>query len=113
MTDEEWMLDGVLRLAPWLDISVLRDAARTSFREYLKSNSGRLDPEFVEDTLAFCDGKRALAPRSAEAEQRIVILCTRLFPECADDDLFGDAADRIYNRLMEERDWSRYNRGRE
>jgi len=116
MTDEEWMQDRVsLRLAPWLDIPVLRGALREFFTECVATwrVERRYSKMFIDDVQEYVDGVRALIPKTEITKRHVGVLCMRLFPECVDDNLFGDAVDLISNRIMQLEPWSTLSRGRE
>jgi hypothetical protein len=107
----------VMRVAPWLDMPLLRTHLKTILQTQLNGNSGFMEGfvgTYREDMQSFCDGDRARIPRCGAAVRFVREQVLRLFPTTASDSIGGvDPGNLICTHIMQVGTWRGYDRGNE
>jgi len=104
-----------LRVAPWLDLALLREELKRRLRNGLEANGSmhHFLPEFRGDVLEFCEGERGKMPNCSETRYMIGSAVSGLFPISDNDTNRATAIEHISSRLLQRTAWTQFNRGGE
>ena len=114
ITDTEFQnRRDVMRVAPWLDMSLLRTELQVSLQTQLGSGGIAVGyvASFKEDMQAFCDGERERVPRCGSVTTFVHREILRLFPAARNDSTLGDAFSLVCSHIMQIGTWRSYERG--
>ena len=112
ITDAEFQnRRDVMRMAPWLDMPLLRKELLASLQSQLDNPYGFME-EFAsgyrKDIQAFCREERSRIPHSASARLFITNEIKRIFPATATDAGLTDAVYLICSHIMQLSPWQHY-----
>jgi len=106
----------VMRLAPWLDMPLLRTRLRDVLRAQLEDNHhgflGGYVKAYRDDMKSFCDGERDRIPRCSSAVEFLQTKIPDIFPAAADRLRF-EATNLICTHIMQIGMWRNHERGAE
>ena len=102
-----------LRIAPWLDMPLLREKLQGFFREQLVAHGPLADykKEYKQDLLEFCDGKRTHIPRCTSVAESVIRVIAATFPISDTDQNRGEGTQQIFSHILQREMWSMRWRG--
>ena len=104
-----------MRVAPWLDMSLLRTELQVSLQTQLGSGGIAVgyNAAYKEDMQAFCEGERERVPRCGSVTTFVHREILRLFPVARNDSTLGDAFTLVCSHIMQIGNWRSYERSNE
>lgn len=105
----------VMRVAPWLDMPLLRTQLKAILQAQLDDKRRGFMNGYVkayqEDMQSFCNGERDRIPRCTSVVQFIRNKMAEIFPSTAIDAALGEATALICTHIMQVRVWRVTDRG--